>query len=146
VVLLRGMQAGPGMDARGLQVRQADGSVRAEFYETWSTLPAAGAEAALRLWLESSGRFAAVLAPGSRASPERVLETELLALHADPAKGIARAALSLVVLQAGSDRVLGQHMLRGEAPLVGQDAAAMVTAMRAALAQVFAAAEQVAAS
>jgi ABC-type uncharacterized transport system auxiliary subunit len=139
VLLVRTVQAGPGLETRGLSVLQPDGSVKTEFYEAWSVPPAEGAEASLREWLSASGRFAAVLAPGSRMNADLILEATLTALIADPAKGLARAAMSIVVLDqrgGGGTRVAGQSMIAAEAPLAGTDAPARVAAMRAALAQV----------
>lgn len=143
VLLVRTVQAGPGLETRGLAALQADGSVKTEFYETWSVPPAEGAEASLREWLAASGRFAAVLNPGSRMTADLVLEATLTALIADPGKGIARAALSVVVLdqRGGGTRVLAQRMIQAEAPLAGTDAPARVAAMKAALAEVLAQAE-----
>jgi len=140
VLLVRTVQAGPGLETRGLSLLQADGSVKTEFYETWSVPPAEGAEASLREWLVASGRFAAVLNPGSRMTADLTLECTLTALIADPGKGVARAALSVVVLDqrnAGT-RVLAQRMIQAEAPLSGTDAPARVAAMKAALAEVLA--------
>lgn len=138
VLLVRGVQAGAGMEARGLAVLQADGSVKTEFYENWSVPPAEGAEASLREWLAASGRFTAVLDPGSRMPADLVLEATLTALVADSAKGIARAAMSIVILdqRGGGTRVAGQRMISAEAPLAGTDAPARVAAMRDALARV----------
>jgi len=143
VLLVRTVQAGPGLETRGLAALQADGSVKTEFYETWSVPPAEGAEASLREWLAASGRFAAVLNPGSRMTADLVLEATLTVLITDPGKGVARAALSVVVLdqRGGGTRVLAQRMIQAEAPLGGTDAPARVAAMKAALAEVLAQAE-----
>jgi len=145
VLLVRSIQAGPGMEARGLASLQPDGSVRTDFYETWSVPPAQGAEAALRQWLEASGRFTAVLAPGSRMRADWILEGTLTALIAEPAADQARAVLSVVVLDqrgGASPRVMAQRVLRAQAPLSGNEATARAAAMREALAQVLAQAEQ----
>jgi len=139
-LLLRGTQAGPGLEARGLQSLQPDGSVRTDYYESWSVPPAQGAEATLRQWLEASGRFSAVLAPGSRMSADWVMETTLTALVADPTHNVARASLSMVVLdqRTGTPRVLAQRVFSAEAPLTaGAEVPARVAAMRTALGSVF---------
>lgn len=143
VLLVRTVQAGPGLETRGLATIQADGSVKAEFYENWSVPPAEGTDASLREWLAASGRFAAVLNPGSRMTADLVLEATLTALIADPGKGVAGAALSVVVLdqRGGGTRVRAQRMIQAEAPLAGTDAPARVAAMKAALAEVLAQAE-----
>src|SRR5450759_2112909 len=61
VLEVRTLRAGPGLEARGLQSLEPDGSIRTAFYEEWAVPPAQGAEDALRLWLADCGRFAAVL-------------------------------------------------------------------------------------
>jgi len=145
VLLVRSIQAGPGVEARGLASLQPDGSVRTDFYETWSVPPAQGAEAALRQWLEASGRFTAVLAPGSRMTADWILEGTLTALIAEPSAGQARAVLSVVVLDqrgGATPRVMAQRVLRAQAPLSGNEAPARAAAMREALAEVLAQAEQ----
>ena len=144
-LLIRSLQAGPGLEARGLQTLRADGSVQTDFYEAWTVPPAQGAEAALRQWLESSGAFAAVLAPGSRGNADWIVEGTLTVLIAEPGRGVARAALSLVVFdqRPGAPKVLAQRRLNAEAPLNGSDAPARVAAMRAALRGLLEQAEQV---
>ncbi len=144
VILLRSMQAGPGLETRGLRSLRADGSVRSDFYETWAVPPAQGVEAALRDWLSACGRYAAVLAPGSRVTPDLILETTLTEFVADPPHGRARAAMTLVVLDNhGADaRVRTQRVLAAEAPLAGDDAPAIAHALLAALASLLESAEQ----
>jgi ABC-type uncharacterized transport system auxiliary subunit len=135
VLLLRTIAAGPGLEGRGLQSVQPDGSVLADYYEQWVVPPAQGTEAALRQWLEDSGQFAAVLAPGSRATPDLVLEGELTRLDTGP-DASAHATLSYVLLDQ-HDAVLRQQTLRGSAPVGAATPAARVAAMEAALAAVF---------
>ena len=132
VLEVRTLRAGPALEARGLQVLQADGSVHVDFYEEWAVPSAQGVEEALRKWLGESGLFAAVVAPGSRATADYVLEGELSALWCEPSAGMAHAALSIVVL-AGDGRVLLQRRLAATAQLSGQDAAAQVQAQLSAL-------------
>lgn len=144
VLLVRLVQAGPGLEARGLRSLTGDGSVQTDFYESWAVPPAQGVEASLRAWLAGSGHFAAVLAPGSRMAADLVLEAALTEFIADPAKGVARAAMSLVVLSErdGTPRLRAQHALTGEAALPGSDAPSVVQALRAALAELLRATEQ----
>lgn len=144
VLLVRSMQAGPGLETRGLRSLQPDGSVKSDFYETWAVPPAQGVEAALRDWLVASGRYAAVLAPGSRMTADYVLETTLTALVADLARGVARAAMTVVVLEdrGGGARVVAQHVLAAEAPLAGGEAPVMAQAMVKALQGLLADVEQ----
>lgn len=137
VLLVRGVQAGPGLSQRGLQWLQPDGSVRIDFYEQWAVPPAQGLEASLRAWLAASGLFAAVLAPGSRMRADWVLETELTLLLADVPAQQARAALSAVLIdERGGSRPVRQEMLRGQAPLPGTDVPGVVGAELRAVAHV----------
>lgn len=140
VLMLRSMRAGPGMDARGLRTLRPDGTSTTDFYAEWVALPAEAAEEALRQWLIASRLFQAVIAPGSRARAERVLEPELTVLQAEPARGIARAALSAVLLTdgaGGGTRVLAQIPVEGTAPLQGSGADAVAAACQAALGAAF---------
>jgi len=138
-LLLRSLRAGPGLDGRGLQTLQPDGSLRVAFYEEWAVPPAEGVESALRQWLAGSGLFAAVLAPGDRQPAGLVLEGSLTQLLTDPAADRARAAIAIVLIDArgAADRILLQATETAEAPLAGQDAPSQVAAQRAALAAVF---------
>ncbi len=136
VLLVRSFSAGPGMEARGLQAVQPDGSIRTEFYEEWSVPPAQAVEETVRGWLADSGLFSAVVAPGSRLLADLVLEGELAALWTVPAEHTARAALGLTVVatdNAGTRLVL-QRRVEGEAALAGDtprdDADAMTAAIR----------------
>jgi ABC-type uncharacterized transport system auxiliary subunit len=119
VLLVRTLRAAPGLEARGLQSLQPDGSVRVDPYEVWSVPPAEAVEDQMRRWLAASGLFAAVLAPGSRAHADLVLEGELLTLIADPAHGATRAALGVVMLDVrpAAAKLRLQAEIRAEAPL-----------------------------
>lgn len=140
VLLIRLMRAAPGQDSRGLRSLRADGTEAIDYYAEWSAPPAELAEEALRRWLSGSGLFGAVVAPGSRAAAELVLETELTTLLADRGKREARAGLSAVLLREadGRTQVLTQLAVTGTAPLPDSTApeltaAAMVEAFAAAL-------------
>lgn len=139
VLLVRNVQAGPGLNVRGLQSLQPDGSIRTAFYEEWLVPPAEAVDASLRLWLASAGIFAAVVLPGSRATADFVLESELTALWTVPAEHVARAALGVSVIdqRGGTNRVVRQFVARGVADLTGDDTAAGVVAQGAALAAAF---------
>ena len=138
VLLLRTLTAGPGLAVRGLQRLLPDGSLQVDFYEQWAVPPAEGLEASLRQWLADSGLFAAVTQPGSRLAADYVLEGELTAFVADPPKKLARAGLSVVLLdQTRGGAKLGlQQTESAQAPLASADAPAIVRAMEAALAVV----------
>jgi cholesterol transport system auxiliary component len=98
VLLVRAVRAAPGLDTRGVQSLQPDGSMRVDFYEEWAVPPADAVEADLRQWLADSGLFQAVLAPGSRLASDLIAEPELLAFWADLPVRQARCALSVVLL------------------------------------------------
>ncbi len=138
VLLVRTVQAGPGMEARGLQTLQPDGSLKTDFYEQWTVPPAEAVDDDLRLWLADSGLFAAVVGPGSRITADLVLEGELLALNADLASMTARAALGLVLIdqRPGPARVGLERTESASVKLEGTDAPALVRAQRAAVAAV----------
>jgi cholesterol transport system auxiliary component len=124
VLLLRTLRAAPGLEARGLRQIEANGQVTTEFWNEWTAPPAELAEEALRRWLAASGLFAAVTPPGSRLRPDLVLEAGLVRLQAAPEAGLARAALSALLLREGAEggsqaRILGQFTPEATAPLPG---------------------------
>ncbi len=137
VLLVRTLRAAPGLEARGLQIVERDGSIHTDFYEEWGVPPADAVEDALRRWLAASGLFAAVLAPGSRARADFALEGELQTLLATPAQGSSRAALGLVVidLHPSPARVLLQSDVTAEAPLEGTAPPQIAASGRAAVAR-----------
>lgn len=135
VLLLRGLRAAPGLEARGLRRVGAGGLMQEDPYAEWAAPPAELAEEALRRWLLASGRFRAVTAPGSRLRAPLVLEAELLRLQVEP--GAARAGLAALLLAEENGRegarVLGQFTAEGRVPFAGGDAVAEAAAMNAAL-------------
>jgi cholesterol transport system auxiliary component len=138
ILLVRGLRAGPGLEQRGLQSLQADGSIRSEFYEEWAAPPAEAVEEALRGWLADSGLYSAVVASGSRLEADHVLEGELTGLWTIPATGQAHIALGMTVVaqRPAATRVLLQQRLTAEASLSGGSAREAVEAQSAALAAV----------
>jgi ABC-type uncharacterized transport system auxiliary subunit len=139
VLLVRSLSAAPGLEDRGLHALQPDGSMRVSYYEQWITPPIQGVEEALRQWLAASGLFAAVLAPGSRATADLVLEAELTALWTEPAsrRAVARLAYALLDQRRGATAVLTQQTVAGVASLGAPDAPASVDAQQRALADAF---------
>jgi len=138
VLLVRRVRGVPGLQELGLRVAAADGSIAITPWDEWLAPPGDLAEAALRAWLQASGLFTAVVAPGSRAEHSLVLEAQLTVLEAAP--GEARAGLAGVLLQERglSSRVLLTFDLHGRAPLpAGGGAAAAAAAMQAALGEAF---------
>jgi len=146
LLLLRTLRAPPALDVRGLRSIRPDGTEEIDFYAEWIAPPAEAAEQALRRWLMDARLFAAVLAPGSRANADFVLEGELTRLVANRARGQAEAELNFVLIseRETSARVLGQMISTGSAALPNNvprpDQAA--AAMNAALANAFASLEQ----
>jgi len=140
VLLVRGLRAGPGLEVRGLQSLQADGSIRTEFYEEWAAPPAQAVEEAVRGWMADSGLFSAVIASGSRVEAEQVLEGELTGLWTIPATRQAHVALGITVLvqNPAAVRVRLQRRFTAEAPMAGTSAREAVEAQSAALAAVLA--------
>jgi ABC-type uncharacterized transport system auxiliary subunit len=140
VLEIRTLRAGPGLDSRGLQTLQPDGSVKIAFYEEWAVPPAEAVEDALRRWLSACGLFAAVVGPGSRVTADDALEGELGALWSDPTRQIAHAALSIVMLGMQPDlaKVALQRRFEEDAAMPVGDPGAQVQAQVAALTVVFA--------
>ncbi len=142
VLLVRTLRAAPGLEARGLQTLQPDGSIHTDYYEQWSVPPADAVEDSLRRWLAASGLFAAVLAPGSRARADLALEGELQSLLA--LSGVMRASFGLVLLdlRPAPVKVLLQRDLVAEAPLPGRQPGQIAAAGRTAVAGLLAQVEQ----
>jgi cholesterol transport system auxiliary component len=138
VLLVRNIRAAPGLEDRGLQWLQRDGSVHVDFYEQWAVPPAQAMENNLRQWLADSGLFAAVVAPGSRLNADFVLEGELDSFIAAPSGGVAEVALALVLLdqRRGSTKVLLQRTESAEVKLSNTDPSGIAEAMRAGSAEV----------
>lgn len=144
VLLVRSIQAAPGLRVRGLQWKLPDGSLHIDYYEQWAVPPAQAVEDALRLWLADAGLFAAVVGPGTLAPANMTLEGELTEFQGDPEFGIARAALALVLLdnRPQSVRVLLQKTESATAPLTSQQPSAVVQGLQAALVGMLGQAEQ----
>ncbi len=140
-LLVRTLSAAPGLEARGFQRLQPDGSVQTDYYEEWSVPPADAVEDSLRRWLADSGMFAAVLAPGSRARADFVLEGQLTGLVAQAGAFHMSLAMVLIDLHPSPARVLAQAQIARDVPLPNRDAPALAGAADAALAEVCGAVE-----
>jgi len=139
VLLVRDIQAAPGLDQQGVQSLAADGSLNVDYYNLWAVDPADAVTQALVTWTMASGDFSAVISPGSRLTAGLILEGELTELVADMNAGQARAVLTLVVIKnsgslAAASLPLAQERITGTAPLQGSTPAAQVAAQTAALA------------
>lgn len=137
-ILIRTFRGAPGMDRRALRTVREDGTEQADFFAEWAAAPVDAAEQALRDWVNASGLFTAVLAPGSRAEADITLEGEVTQLGVFAAEREARAALSVVLLDPRG-RVLSQTVATGRAPVAEADppAEARAAAMVAALGEAF---------
>jgi cholesterol transport system auxiliary component len=138
VLLVRSVRAAPGLEARGMQWLQRDGSVHVDFYEQWAVPPAQAVEDDLRQWLADAGLFSAVVAPGSRLNADFVLEGELDVFIADLNAGVGRVALAVVLLdqRQGATKVLLQRTESAEVRLTSTEPPAIAEAMKAAIAEV----------
>jgi cholesterol transport system auxiliary component len=136
VVLLRNLDAGPGMSDQAIQTLNADGSLTTSYYNQWAVAPADAASEVLGTWLTASGAFSAVVSPGSRLNADLIVEGDLTELVSDLARNEARAVLTLVVIQNinGNTRPLAQQRIIGTAPLSGTGYGAQVSAQSSALA------------
>jgi ABC-type uncharacterized transport system auxiliary subunit len=140
VLEVRELRAGPGLDSNGLQTLRADGSIETAFYEQWAVPPAEGVEDSLRQWLAQSGKFAAVVAPGTRAVVDIALDGELTVLWNDAPANSARAAIAVtaVEMRTPARNILLQRTFDASAPDAAATPPAAVRAQLAALADVFA--------
>jgi cholesterol transport system auxiliary component len=138
VLLVRSVQAAPGLGVRGLQWLQHDGSVHVDFYEQWAVPPAQAVEDDLRQWLADAGLFSAVVAPGSLLHADFVLEGELNTFMADLNTGLARASLALVLLdqRPNPTKVLLQKTESADTKLMGTEPSAIAEGLKAALVNV----------
>lgn len=138
VLLVRTIAAAPGLEARGLQSLRPDGSLNVDFYEEWAVPPAESVESDLRQWLADSGKFRAVVAPGSRLNADLVMEGTLTAFLANPPAGTARVTLGVVLLDQRPNpvKILMQRNFTAEERLASADPPAIVQALRAGLADV----------
>jgi ABC-type uncharacterized transport system auxiliary subunit len=136
VLLVRRVRAVPGLQDFGLRRMRPDGAYEILPYEEWLAPPGDLVDAALRAWLQDSGLFTAVVAQGSRAEADLVLEMQLTVLEAAPAAGRARAGLAGVLLREGrSAGIVRTLEAQAEAPLAADAGAPeMAQAMSAALA------------
>jgi cholesterol transport system auxiliary component len=138
VLLVRNVRPAPGLDVRGMQWLQRDGSVHVDFYEQWAVPPGQAVEDDLRRWLADAGLFSAVVAPGSRLNADFVLEGELNTFIADLNSIVARVALALVLAdqRPNPTKVLLQKTESAEVGLTGTEPLAIADGMKAALLKV----------
>jgi len=142
-LLVRTIRAGAGMETRSLRTIRPDGTESLDFHAEWAAPPAEAAEQALRRWLIEARLFSAILGPGSRVTPDFVIEGEITRLAAEQGAGLARAEMTLLLVdERNGSRLVGQMVSTGAAPLASgtaqptpaQAAEAMVVALGHALA------------
>lgn len=138
ILLVQDFQATPGLDQRGVQWLNANGSVHVDFYNLWIVLPAQGVTESIRRWLLASRLFKAVVGPDSGLTPDLTLEGELTGLVADPRILQGRAGLSITVLNedAMPPSVLEQRSLTGQGSMPTDTPPGAVAAEREALADI----------
>jgi cholesterol transport system auxiliary component len=145
ILLVRDIQAAPGLDQQGLEWLLPSGSVHIDFYNQWSVPPASAIAGDLRLWLADAGLFAAVIAPNSGLTPDLALEGTLLTFVGDPRTLTGRAALLVTVFDSrrAPPRVLTQTTLQATAPMPQDTPAGVASALQAAVARLMAEVEAV---
>jgi len=138
VIEVRPFHADAACAGRQLVYRHADGRVEVPYYdELLITVPVAITEATRR-WLDASGRFRAVLAPGSRAAADLVLEGDVLAVHAETGEHPAAVVAITFTLLAPDRSVAWREALSAREGLADESPAAFVRAAGLALAAVLA--------
>ncbi len=144
ILLVREIQAAPGLDQQGLQWLLPSGSLHIDFYNQWSVPPAAAITTDLRLWLADAGLFAAVVAPNSGLTPDLTLDGTLLTFVGDPRTLTGRAALLVTVSdnRRTPPRVLTQTTLQATAPMPQDTPAGVAAALQAAVARLMAEVER----
>lgn len=139
VLLVRAINPAPGLEQRGLQSLTKDGNLIVDYYNLWAVPPAQALTQGLINWAQASGHFSAVVTPGSRLTPDLIVEGELSALLVDLATSQARAQMTLLIIKpalnvAGFAQPLTQTTLYATAPVQGNTPEAQATAQCAAVA------------
>jgi cholesterol transport system auxiliary component len=136
VLLVRDVSAAPGLDQRGLQWLESNGSVHVDFYNQWAVSPAAGVTSDLQQWLAGSGLFSAVVGANSGLVPDLILDTELTRFVADPRNLTAHAAAQITVIDAHAvpSRVALQRTVTGDARMPTDTPQGVAEGLRSALA------------
>ena len=125
-----------GSRCAGLQWLQRDGSVHVDFYEQWAVPPAQAVEDDLRQWLADSGRFRAVVAPGSRLNADFVAGGGTRRVHrrSERRRGPRGAGAGAAGSAPGLDQgAAADEPKSAEVRLAGSDPPAIAEAMKAAL-------------
>ena len=136
VLLVRDVQASPGVDRLGLQWFEPNGSVHVDFYNQWAVPPSQGVTNNLQQWLAASGLFAAVVPTGSGLSPSLILNTQLTQFIADPRTMTAHASLQITLINPNRtpSQVLLQQSIAGQARMPTDSPQGVAEGLQAALA------------
>ena len=136
VLLVRDVQASPGVDRLGLQWYEPNGSVHVDFYNQWSVPPSQAVTSNLQQWLAGSGLFSAVVSPGSGLSPGLILDTQLTQFTADPRTMTAHAGLQITLINPDRTpaQVLLQRSVAGQARMPADSPEGVADGLQAALA------------
>ena len=143
VLLVRTINAAPGLEQRGLQSLTPEGNLQVDYYNLWAASPAMALTQGIMNWAQACGAFSAVVTPGSQLTPGLIIEGDLSTLLVDLAKNEARAQMTILVIKpattiAGGAQPLAQIKLTGTAPLRGQSPEAQVDAQTQAVASLLA--------
>lgn len=136
VLLVRDVQASPGVDRLGLQWYEPNGSVHVDFYNQWAVTPSQAVTNNLQQWLAASGLFAAVVSPGSGLSPGLILDTQLTQFIADPRAMTAHTALQITLINPTRtpSQALLQQSIAGQARMPTDSPEGVADGLQAALA------------
>jgi cholesterol transport system auxiliary component len=121
--------------SNGFAYHWGGGEVSNDFYHEFVVPPGAILAHVARAWLGRSGLFARVSARGGRASPEWVLEGDILALYGDYSQTAASAVLRVQVTLLGSARreILFHREYELREWIADQEPSSLVTGWNAAL-------------
>lgn len=103
VLLVRAITPAPGLEQRGLQCLTENGSLKSDYYNLWAVPPAEALTQGLINWAQASGDFSAVITPGSRLTPNLIIEGEVSELLVDQATNQARAQMTLLIIKPSSN-------------------------------------------
>lgn len=143
VLLVRAINPAPGLEQRGLQSLTTNGNLVVDYYNLWAVPPAEALTQGLVDWAQASGDFTAVITPGSRLSPNLIVEGDLSELLVDLTTNQARVRMTLLVIKpapglAGNTQPLIQANLSATAPVQGNSPEAQAQAQSTAVANLLA--------
>lgn len=143
VLAVRGFTIDPVCDSLGLLCRKGESEYESDFYNQFLVAPQALISSQTRAWLAQSGKFKAVLEPGSLIEATHVLEGNVLALYGDfRGQGLPQAVMQIRVFavanKASLPRIAFARDYRASREAAGQTAEALVAAFNQCLEQILA--------